>query len=104
MNPDLQNQRPSSRLRGNPPVKAQPVISGADGKPMSAEQLFSANLLALTDLETRLVEYLSDIAESLELLALYFERKGRNEELFSEKDFAPDDETAKEAGDGIPQG
>lgn len=88
MNPDLQNQRQPSRLRGNPPPK---TLAGPDGAPLTADQLFSANLLALTEIDGRLEETLADIAESLEVISLYFERMGRKEGLFTDKDFVGDE-------------
>lgn len=99
MNPDLQNQKPQSRLRGAPSGKP---IPGPDGKPMTAEQLFSANLLALTEIEADLKDSLADIAESLEVISLYFERRGRKDGLFTDKDFAPGD--APEAGEVSDEG
>lgn len=84
MNPELQNQR----LRGAP---SQKPLSGPGGKPLTADQLFSANLLALTEIDAGIRDSLADLAESMEVISMYFERKGRAEKLFTDKDFLPAD-------------
>jgi hypothetical protein len=77
MNPDLQNQKPTVPFR-------------LKGGPVTTEQLLAANIAALTEVAGALANYLGEIVESLETIALYCYRRGTSEGLLKEGDFDAD--------------
>lgn len=60
----------------------------ADGKAFS-QAILEENVYACN----KQVALLDDIAESLASIALYFQRKGESENIFTPEDFQPDKDT-----------
>jgi hypothetical protein len=83
MNAELQNQKP-------------PIPSRLKGGPVTTEQLLAGNLAAITEIAGVLSNYLEEIVESLETIALYCYRRGTSEGLLKEGDFDGDDAPQKQ--------
>ena len=87
------------RLRGGPGPNPNPDRQG--GVKISPEQISESLVTALLEG----IKSLGDIADSLEMISLYFERKGAAEELFSEEDFEkdqPEDHQREDSPDPYP--